>query len=269
MSRKLVVVLGHMLILVLGLSFSCGCRDKRQTLLTFIDDNLYTDPRESTIMGLRTYGCDVRRLQTDMKKYFTTNNLEDLTRERNCLLMLKSHEETLHIRELRKSYRSWARKDFDFFFQSVNVVENRNKDDFPRSSYVLLFLHETVTGTWYTIGIDPHDRNALSTIGSVGARYLLYCRDWICRNFIGNISFSQGLFDEERFDAAFVLCMNSLNAAILYSSQEEIAALRLRSGYPRLRLCWRTPNCLIFVPQDFGIIEQSLTEKWRCVKTDS
>ena len=98
---------------------------------------------------------------------------------------------------------------------------------------------------------------------------LLYNRDWICRNFIGNISFSQGLFDEERFDAAFVLCMESLNAAILYSSQEEIAALRLRSEYPLLKLCWRTPNCLIFVPQDFGIIEQSFTEKWRCVKTDS
>ena len=269
MSRKLVVGFGHMFLLVLGLSVWGGCQDKRRHLLAFLGNNLYIDPGESTIMGLKTYGCDVRRLQADMKKHFTTNNLEELACERNCLLMLKSHEETLHIRELRKSYRSWARKDFDFFFQSVNVVENSKKDDFPQSSYVLLFVHETVTGIWYTIGIDPHDRNALSTIGSVGERYLLYNRDWLCRNFIGNISFSQGLFDEERFDAAFALCMESLNAAILYSSQEEIAALRLRSEYPILKLCWRTPNCLIFVPQGFGIIEQCLTEKWRFVKKDS
>ena len=269
MSGKLVVVLGHMFLLVLGLSVLCGCQDKRRSLLAFLDNNLYIDPGESTIIDLRTYGCDVRCLQTDMRKHFMTNNLEELVYERNCLLMLKTHEETLRIRELRKNHRYWARKDFDFFFQSINVVEKGKKDDLPRSSYVLLFLHETATGVWYTIGIDPHDRNALGTIGPVGERYLLYNREWLCRNYIGNISFSQGLFDEERFDTAFALCMNSFNAVILYSSQEEIAALRLRSEYPLLKLCWRTPNCLIFVPQDFGIIEQSFTEKWRCVKTDS
>lgn len=251
MSRKFVVGFGHMFLLVLGLSVLGGCQDKRRSLLAFLDDDLYINPSESTIMSLKTYGCDVRRLQADMKKHFATNNLEELACEKNCLLMLKSHEETQNIRGLRKMYRSWARKDFDFFFQSINVVENRKKDDFPRSSYVLLFVHEAVTGIWHTIGINPHDRNALSTIGSVGERYLLYHRDWICRNFIGTISFSQGLFDEERFDAAFALCMNSLNAAILYSSQEEIAALSLRSAYPMLKLCWRTPNCLIFVPQNF------------------
>lgn len=264
MNRKLIICFSHMIILVLGLSVSCGCRDKRQTLLTFIDDKLYIDPRESTIIGLRTYGCDVRRLQTDIKKHFTTNNLEELACEKNCLLMLKSHEETLHIRELRKSYRSWARKDFDFFFQSINVVEKGKKDGFPRPCYVLLFVHEAVTGIWYTIGIDPYDRNALGTIGPVGERYLLYKRDWVCRKYIGSVSFSQSFFDDESFDDAFALCMNSLNAAVLYSSQEEIAALRLRSECPTLKLCWRTPNCLIFVPQNFAMPTMPMHwEYWR------
>ena len=96
---------------------------------------------------------------------------------------------------------------------------------------------------------------------------LLYNRDWICRNFIGNISFSQGLFDEERFDAAFVLCMESLNAAILYSSQEEIVALSLRSAYPMLKPDDNVP-CNLFKP--FDMVPLSSLDKWlwMCLEKD-
>lgn len=223
-----------------------GCQDKRMQLAEVIDDGILVNPTMSTICSIDTCRLNPLVLKKYIIECFQGIGFGEMTGGVTCFLTLKCGEMSDYVKH--RSYISGGRlKVIDLFhIQSIAVTKTNPVQLRTDEGYA--FFVQGRNGKWRVFCVSPI-QNGFSSVGVTGYGFSCLERCWMCGHMEGDVPLSPSMFMMcKDISEVFVVEMNSSNAALRYSSSAGIEALRTDSKVRILDLCWRTPNCMIFVP---------------------